>query len=277
MVAGAGDCAWNTARQPFLVSGITYKPDSSVAHLKAAAVDWQTAIHTYDLEVGSIDDNVSDLQARDVTRSLAVNIAHKFTPNAKWTKGDLSLELSCADCHTAGTVRFGLVLRTKLGIPYDAYISLAPQAVSAMANLKFDITGTLVNNILDKEITPITIPLTPINIGKFLIVGPELSFGIGVEVGEVSASADFTLGAEARLAQGPFVRIDLLNPTRSKFKGWTPSITMIDPTVSRKISMTGSMYTKVSLNMDVAAISKDKPLSSSSLCLYNRSQTTVGW
>jgi len=38
-------------------------------------------------------------------------------------------------------------------------------------NFKFDITGTLVKDILDKEITPITIPLTPINIGKLLIVG----------------------------------------------------------------------------------------------------------
>jgi len=40
MVAGDGDCAWNTAPQPFLVWRITYKSNNSLAHLKAAAVEW---------------------------------------------------------------------------------------------------------------------------------------------------------------------------------------------------------------------------------------------
>jgi len=209
----------------------------------------------------------SDLQARDATRSLTVNIAHKFTPTKKWSKGDLSLELSCADCDTTGIVRFGLVLRTKPGVPYNAYISLGPQAVSVMAKLKFDITGTLVKNVLDKEITPITIPLPPINIGKLSIVGPELGFGVGAKISDVTASADLTLGAEARLAQAPFARIDLLNPTRSTLRGWMPSITMVEPTVSGKISTKAMMYAKVSLNMDVVAIGKYKPLSNPTPCL----------
>jgi len=276
MVAGAGDCAWNTARQPFLVSNITYNVNSSIAHLKATAVDWQTAIHTYDLEVGSIKANTSDLHARDITKDLTVSIAHKFSPNVKWSKGNLDLELSCADCHTTGSVQFGLVLKTTAGIPQEAYLSLTPQAVSAMANIKFGVSGTLVDDILAKEITPITVPLTPISVGDLFIIGPELSFGIGAKLGDVTASADLTLGAEARL-QSPFTQIDLLNPGQSTFRGWMPSISEIAPTVSGQISATAEMYAKVSLNMDASALGKHKILYNINHCSHNRPQVMAGY
>lgn len=254
MVVGKGVCGWNTQRQPFVVSALAYDTTSSVAHLNATSIGWRIAAHTYDLQVGHLPSSNGSLQARDWTKSAAVDVSSSFPASIKVSTGGIAGTLDCAKCETSGKLRFEMRVKTKYGVPYDAGIKIAPQDLSAVVKLKISATGTLQDKIFSKDFVPVSIPLDPIGIEGLLDVGPRVTFATGVEVSDLTASLDLTGGATASLPNGAMADLDFLQPSNNKFSGWTPSVSLLPFELDSRISTGLQLYEKVTFDIAAEAL-----------------------
>ncbi|MCJ1424039.1 hypothetical protein MMC29_001926 [Sticta canariensis] len=182
MVAGLGDCGWNSHRQPFTVTSIAYDEGLNTARLTAKLTDWRTIAHTYDLTVGHVPPTDSRLPARDLSKNLALDISTSFPFTVKIEENGLTSELECSECGTTGKINFELKISTKLAVPTGASIIISPNSVSAKAELKLTESGEL-SKEFSKEKNILTLPLDSITIpGGIVNIGPNLDIAVGFEI-----------------------------------------------------------------------------------------------
>ena len=258
MVAGIGDCGWNTERRPFSVSKITYDEDRNIARLTAELSDWKSIAHTYDLHVGHVPLTDSQLPARDVSKDVSLDVSTVFPFGVKVTQDGLSSALECSKCGTTGQINIELKLSTKAFIPTGASMRMSPNGVSAKAELKLTASGELTKSISFKK-TVASIPLNSIKIpGDILNIGPFLDVAVGFEVSAVTGSASITGGAIVTIPDSAIVELDLLNPSKNKFSGWGPSVDTIPITVDAKISGAVQIFAQPALKLVAEAIGESR-------------------
>src|SRR2546421_178925 len=78
LVAGAGDCGWNTVRQPFVISTIALDDPDKTIDLQGNASTWKNVAHTYELWVGKIPSPPSRFKRRDFDEQLSIDFNHPF-------------------------------------------------------------------------------------------------------------------------------------------------------------------------------------------------------
>lgn len=112
MVAGTGDCGWNDRRVPFIISTIEYDMEANIARLNAKASDWNTAVHSYQLHVGSLaipsPSTKRSIFESNYIKDVSIDFAHNIpdTPISLSTTSDLPVSFACLDCSTRGRFEF---------------------------------------------------------------------------------------------------------------------------------------------------------------------------
>jgi hypothetical protein len=254
MVAGNGDCGWNTQRQPFLVSSIAYDEDQNVASLRANSSDWQTVAHSYDLQIGNIPLPDGALEARDLSQDVSLDLSTSFPFNAKYTQGDLSAALECTKCGTGGSINFELKVSTKFLVPTGASIKIAPKDVSAQAHIKLTGSGALTEAKTFKK-TIVSIPLNSITIpGGIVNIGPNLDVNVGFEISAFSGSTSISSGATINLSDSAILELDLLNPSNNEFSGWAPTVDTEPLKIDGKISGGVQIFAQPALKLVAEAL-----------------------
>jgi hypothetical protein len=254
MVAGSGDCGWNTQRQPFLVSGIAYDEDQNVARLRANSTDWQIVAHTFDLQVGNLPLPDSALEARDLSQDVSLDLSTSFPFSAKYTEGDLSAELECTKCGTGGSINLEFKVSVEWFDLKEASIKMSPNKVSAQAHIKLTGSGTLTEpktyekNVLSIPLNSITIP------GGILNIGPNLDVDVGFEISAFSGSTSISSGATINLSDSAILELDLLDPSNNEFSGWLPTVDTEPLKIDAKISGGVEIFTQLGLKLVAEAL-----------------------
>ncbi|KAF1991747.1 hypothetical protein K402DRAFT_459702 [Aulographum hederae CBS 113979] len=255
MVAGPQDCGTGN-REPYLISTMTYDEAENTATLHGVSSDWTGVAHSYDLHVGSIPTNVTELEKRDYNKDISADLSTTFPWSIKQKIDRLSIGLECVDCGTTGLLNMEFKISTKLKIPTGASIRLAPSGLGAHAKIKFTESGELLK--AKTFLTPkpvISIPLQSITIpGGILNVGPNLDIDFGFEIGPLSGSAVVTTGASVTISDSAIFQLDLLHPSNNQFSGWTPHLETLPFDVDAKISGAMKLFAQPSVNLKAEAI-----------------------
>ena len=260
VVAGKGDCGWNTVRQPFVIFTITFDDPGKTVNLQGNASTWKNVAHTYELWVGKTPSLPSKFKGRDIDKSLTIDFNHPL-PASSWTfpfPDGTSVQLDCVNCGTHGS--FDLVFDIKQIadiIPTGASISLTPKGVSVSITPKLVLNANFSGHVSDS--IPIgTIPIDGINIqGPFgediLDVGPQIFFSLGYSIGPVQGSAQVSAGISIGIPDNSEVSIGLIPPDISA-SGWTPTVSHIPVVVDGQISAGVQDYFKIGVELSVEAL-----------------------
>jgi hypothetical protein len=262
MVANTGDCGWNTRRIPFIVSTLKYDEQANIAHLTAAASDWKSAAHTYDLVVGSVSTSTPSAKLRkrlgevDFNKDLSIGFDHPL-PFSSWKfpDPDIDITLECDDCGTKGAFQFGFTLKTVLLIPKQVIVTLNPHGVSASITPKLSLSANYTGSKPFEHEFP-GIPIEGISIpGDVLEVGPEIVFSAGAELSGLSGSASISSGVSIALQDSAHVTLDLLKPHLDS-SGWTPTVTKTPMKLDAKLSAEVKFYIKAKVELAAKAFGR---------------------
>ena len=261
LVAGAGDCKWNDARQPFDVSRLSYDEGRNVAHLTAKAVQWADLAHTYDLQVGHVAAPDAALQRRidltpDISGGVSVPFFASFPFGFKVNHEGLTGGIECSNCFTRGRLDFEFVISTVLGVPTGAKLKAAPRGVRAEAQVKV-FGGGEVDTPLQEKWDIADVPIAGVSIKDILKLGPNFGVGFGLEVGP--ASGEFALNARTslRVPDSAYTEIDLIHPERSRKSSWAPVIER-QLTFDAKIAIESMFFFNPAVRISATALSTSK-------------------
>jgi hypothetical protein len=258
MVAGTGDCGWNTHRVPFIISTLKYDEKGNIAHLGAKATDWKSAAHTYDLSVGAAEvPKSARLRKRfgevDFHKDLSIGFEHPL-PFSKWKfpDPDIDVTFECDDCGTKGAFQFGFTLKTILLVPKQVLIKLNPHSVSASIAPKLTLSANYTGSKSFEHEFP-GIPIEGITIpGDVLEVGPELVFSVGAELGGVTGTASISSGVDISIKDSAIVEIDLLK-AHVDASGWSPTVTKKPLSLTAKLSAEAKLFVKAKVELAAKA------------------------
>ncbi len=258
MVAGPGNCGNNPTRIPFIISTMQFDQTARRAILAAQQSDWETVAHSYDLVVGSVNNPAASstgVQTRDLSKTAHMNFNHNFPFSVSLSTGAVSASLSCANCSTAGQFNFQFKISTKFFIPKGASMTVTPQGVSAMGQVRLGGSGDLVSP-LNKTIDIASIPLDALDIPGVLKFGPFLKIAVGASLSPMNLAGGITTGATAKLSDSAVMTLDLLHPSNNKFSGWTPDVEALPFNIDATLSTTLSVFLQPSLDLEATVLGK---------------------
>ncbi|KAH7120982.1 hypothetical protein B0J11DRAFT_53660 [Dendryphion nanum] len=258
MVAGVGDCGNNTRRLPYVVSSLQYDEEANKATLAARLSEWQDVAHSYEFTVGSIsDDNITEsgLERRDLTKDTSINFNHKLPFSVAISSQGLEARLACLDCSSSGSFNMEFRVKQKLLVPTGASMKIRPKGVSAKTQVK--LSGSIdVKDSLTKEFDILEIPISGLKIPGVLDLGPFLTVSVGAEFSAISLTAGITTGATFKLDDAAVLEVNLLDPKKNKFSGWTPQVDLLETKVDASISGGVAVFLKPFLNLQAEALGR---------------------
>jgi hypothetical protein len=238
LVAGTGDCGWNTYRVPFIVSNLKFDEKENSALVVAKASKWEEATHTYTLRVGSIPKPSAKFRRQlgsegNYNPEMSFGFDYKFaipTQERMYpVKGkNISVTLDCDDCGTHGRFTLSLYMETILSVPTKMQASFRPHGVSARIVPKLTLATNISSNykLFDKQWPPI--PMEAVTIpGGVVDIVPHMSYRASADAGPLTASASLSGGTVMTLDDSANISLDLLGTSGSMLsqKGsFTPDI-----------------------------------------------------
>ncbi|OAL57253.1 hypothetical protein IQ07DRAFT_638608 [Pyrenochaeta sp. DS3sAY3a] len=254
MVAGPGDCGSNANRIPFVVSCIQYNETTNTALLSVNQSDWKSIAHSFDLVVGSTGQGSNtDLRARDITKNTAIDFNHDFPFSLALSKGPLDAKLACTNCSTTGQFAIEFRVSQKFLVPTGASMKIVPQGISAVGQVKLSGSGELAEPIT-KTFDVLSIPLSALNIPGILEFGPFLAVAVGASLSPLSLSGGISAGATASFSDDAVLSVDLLDPTKNTFQGWTPNVKSLGVTVDASVTTTFGVFLQPSVEIRAEAL-----------------------
>ena len=258
LVAGAGDCKSNEARQPFTVSRLAYDDARNVAHLAAKPAAWSDLAHTYDLHVGHVAAPTTSLRRRvdltpDINGGISIPFFAKFPFGFKLNYEGLTGALECSNCFTQGHLDFELTISTVLGIPTGAKIRAAPRGIHVEAQVKVSGGGeieTPFNSTWDIA----DVPIAGVSIKDILKLGPNFRIGFGLEIGPVSGEFSLNSATSVRVPDSAYTEIDLIHPEKSRKSSWAPTVNR-QLTFDAKLALESIFYFNPALRISATALS----------------------
>ena len=259
LVAGTGDCGWNTYRLPFIVSFVSFSNSTKTANFAAVPAKWSHVAHTCELWVGNIPaPSPSRIVRRDFTETLTLNFEHTL-PISSWdfplNIPNVTFSAECDDCGTHGEFDFTFHFQTVLFVPVGVSLSLTPHGVSASVTPELHMEA----NLLDKISSPLvplgTIPIDGLSIpGGILNLGPEIVIQTGASIGPITGSATISAGVEVDLPDSAQVTVGLTSPSFVE-SGWTPIVKPIPFTIDAEVKGTAEVFVQFSAEFSIEALS----------------------
>ncbi|KAB8205303.1 hypothetical protein BDV34DRAFT_195684 [Aspergillus parasiticus] len=199
VVAGTGQCGWNTHRVPFAVSKIEFDDHAKTAKLQARRSEWKDVFHSFELSVGRVaKEEVHDAcvapqhtKRKEHEKTMTMSFDHPWNlPQKDFSTPEdaFSLTLSCDQCGTKGSFELGFYLRNENHIPKAATFTLTPHGVSARIGPKLTLSGDFTEEY-SQQFDLAKIPIYGYSIPGVLELGPEIVFSLGISVGPVAGSA----------------------------------------------------------------------------------------
>jgi hypothetical protein len=253
MIAGSGQCDSSSKRQPYVISSVEYDKDTNTATLNGPQSDWKTVAHTYDLHVGGMPS--SKLQTRDYSDSYALNFTHTIS-FGKWAINavdGVQVTAVCSKCYTTGEFDFNFDIKTVLGIPDGASLTLNPKGVSAVIDPTIGLTGELSGKKSYSK-TFLTIPIDGVSVADIVELGPAIAFKGSLDIGPLKGTASITTGVTLTLNDDAEFTVDLLSPSDAKADGWSPQVTGDDTSVSAMISGGVSLGVIADVEFDISVL-----------------------
>jgi hypothetical protein len=218
LVAGTGDCGWNSQRQPFLVTSLQGQDQDYSLHLDAVPRDWQDVIHTYKFSLGSVPSNSSDFDhlRKRVTSERDVSLPFDWTLRSNQLKLYLdpnqydSVTFDCDPCATRGSFKLSATIEKEFGIPTRADLSLTASKVSATLTPKMaiSISASAKSKIFD--VTLAEIPIDAVIISGVLHIGPEFKVTSSLDFSGVKVIGSVSGSIVASIPDGSSVSLDVL-------------------------------------------------------------------
>ncbi|PIG86784.1 hypothetical protein AARAC_002944 [Aspergillus arachidicola] len=236
VVAGTGQCGWNTHRVPFAVSKIEFDDHAKTAKLQARRSEWKDVFHSFELSVGRVaKEEVHDAciapqhtKRKEHEKTMTMSFDHPWNlPQKDFSTPEdaFSLTLSCDQCGTEGSFELGFYLRNENHIPKAATFTLTPHGVSVRIGPKLTLSGDFTEEY-SQQFDLAKIPIYGYSIPGVLDLGPEIVFSLGISVGPVAGSASVSSGIDISLLDSAELKIDLLSP-HVVHSGWTPQVPAI--------------------------------------------------
>ena len=253
MVAGPSDCHWNTDRQPFNVTDVTYDNDTATASLAAVPFDWKTVAHSYDLSVGHVLTSESQLRTRDHSydKDGSINLAYSIpSPPKSVTMNGLTTTIECTNCSSTGNIDWDLKLSVHSLIHLkEASLRMTPTGVSATAALKLKESGELTKP-LATSVPVVNVPIDGIEIPKLLNIGSSLEIDVGIGIDAIKGSGSITGGASLTIPDSSVAEVDLVNHSNSVFNGWLPNVEPIPVSLDAHVEATLGVYVQSALKVE---------------------------
>ncbi|QMW43561.1 hypothetical protein AFCA_007832 [Aspergillus flavus] len=263
VVAGTGQCGWNTHRVPFAVSKIEFDDHTKTANLQARRSEWKDVFHSFELSVGRVaKEEVHDAcvapqhtKRKEHQRTMTMSFDHPWNlPQKDFSTPEdaFSLTLSCDQCGTKGSFELGFYLRNENHIPKAATFTLTPHGVSARIGPKLTLSGDLTEEY-SQQFDLAKIPIYGYSIPGVLDLGPEIVFSFGISVGPVAGSASVSSGIDISLLDSAELKIDLLSP-HVVHSGWTPQVRTEPVKVDAQIEAGFNIHAKAAIQLAAEAL-----------------------
>ena len=94
-----------------------------------------------------------------------------------------------------------------------------------------------------------SLPITPFEIPEIVSIGPELTFGVGVELG-FDAQGGVLAGIDVKW-NGINCAVNLLHPTASTFSGLRPNSVTKTLELAAQIEVTGEAFVTIGLDFGI--------------------------
>lgn len=279
MVAGPGDCGANENRIPFVVSTLQYDEAANKATLAAIPSNWTAVAHTYDLVIGSVEQNPTGetgLVPRDINKDISLDFNHDLTGSLTLSSGDLSASVTCLNCSTAGSFDMQFKISQKFFVPTGASMTIKPKGVSAIAKMKLAGSGTVTDS-LTKTFDLLSIPVSGLTIPGVFDLGPFLTVSLGAQLTGISVTAGVTSGATGTVSDDAVVKMDLLDPSDNTFSGWEPNVDFLETTVDGSISGGAQVFLQGSMELKAEALGKSFLSQKPHLWLYTDDRIGKGF
>ncbi|KAB8258725.1 hypothetical protein BDV32DRAFT_139455 [Aspergillus pseudonomiae] len=263
VVAGTGQCGWNTHRVPFAASKIEFDDHTKTAKLQARRSEWKDVFHSFELSVGRVaKEEAHDTcvapqhtKRKEHEKTLTMSFDHPWNlPQKDFSTPEdpFSLTLSCDQCGTKGSFELGFYLRTKKHIPKAATFTLTPHGVSARLGPKLTLSGDFTEEY-SQQFDLAKIPIYGYSIPGILDLGPQVVFSLGFSVGPVSGSASVSSGIDISLLDSAELKIDLLSP-HVVHSGWTPQVRAEPVQVDARIEAGVNIHAKAAIQLAAEAL-----------------------
>ena len=277
LVAGAGDCKWNDARQPFNVSTLAYDEARNVAHLAAKPAKWEDLAHTYDLHVGHVAAPDPSLQRRidltpEIKGGVSIPFFASFPFGFKVNYEGLTGGVECSNCFTKGNLDFEFTISTVVGVPTGAKIKAAPRGM--MADVQVKLFGGGEVDLVEKKWDIADIPIAGVSIKDILKLGPNFDIGFGLEAGPISGEFALNSATSIRIPDTAYTEIDLIHPEKSKKSSWAPVIDR-KLTFDAKIAIESTFYFNPAIRISATALSASWQLPSIDRLAANTSRIRI--
>jgi hypothetical protein len=257
LVAGAGECGWNSHRQPFNISNVFYDDSTSTVQLTGTAEDWQTVAHSYELWIGSVPTPPPRFRflRRDWNPSVNLPFDLKL-PGSSISlplDGGAKLTFSCPGCGTTGSFDLAVHIKTEFFVPVDSTITVTPKDVGLVLTPSLGLSANLTGSLKDSY--PFAnVPLDGITIpGGIFNLGPFLTLSLGYQVGPVTGSATISGGVKVNLDNAATMSVDVLNPGIQQHN-WDATYTPVPMSVNFQISASIQTNVKAALQLEAEAI-----------------------
>jgi hypothetical protein len=241
-------------RVPVLVHGVQRdSPNLSVLLLTFntswafVAQDLELDIRYYDSEIDNVelagfaDDDKYRTANNDI--SLNQNLFNFSRSNARTAGLDLTAD---ATLELKGSLLFGLhwrFHRSKL----HSNVSIQPKGLNVLLSMVLAANGRL-GRPLDFEMSPIDIPITPLNIAKIGSMGPFFRAGVNFAAEALEGTATASLGLKATVPDTASILVEHDNVQQ---QDWTPLLDPMDFQFSAELS--GSIKAWVEMSFGIRA------------------------
>ncbi|PYH42694.1 uncharacterized protein BP01DRAFT_302482 [Aspergillus saccharolyticus JOP 1030-1] len=266
LVAGAGQCGWNTARQPFIMTGASFRDNVNTARFTGNVTEWQNSVSEFSLRIAKAetDDQIAIAKRGTTkkrgtgTKDSTIDIAKDFSFSDKslFDKDSASLSAGCSTCKTSG--KFDMVFEYSTSVlsllgSEKASVTLTPSNVSAYLEPQLQLSGNLTKSEAD-EVDLVTIPIDGISIAKIATIGPMVKIALGWSVGPLDGEATIGMGVEIDVSDSAKAELSFDQSAKNEFSfdqsGWSPTVTTKDFTLDAKLEANVEIYGKVSVEIE---------------------------
>jgi hypothetical protein len=263
LVVGAGDCAWNEERQLFRVDNLSYVDETETAVLRADAVTWKEALHSFDLTIGKAASNAEAsrlLQGSDseIDAQASPDFTVPFEADISGQSIGFSLEGvdftgTCAQCTVSGVFEVDVKFSVGFFELDEAAVVVTTPGINVVGILQATIVGETTTILPEQSFPLFEFQPAGFSIPGIVEIGPTISLVVKAGVTSVKGTVTLTLGGTAAIPAST-ATLDFLDEEGTTAEGWTPTFEPVPLSVDALVEVSASAALLPTLKLEVSAL-----------------------
>lgn len=266
LMVGAGDCGWNQDRILYNIRGLDFTESSKIATLHGQPIDWRTALHSYELNIGKAAkqngtsrgffDDIGDFFGGEYNPSLSFPFEHDISGESiSFSIDGVQFSGTCAECSTAGSFDVQAKFHVSWFELKEAYVELSTPGIDATAVIDVTVKGDLTDTLLQQSLPIFKASPAGISIPGIVTIGPTVSIALNAGVSAIKGSVTLTLGGTATIPPSNS-RLDFLNEDGTGSEGWEPHFESVPLEADILVEATASVALNAAVGLEVSALGK---------------------